>query len=69
MTVTEASRHFSDLPDAVEHGEILSIMRGNHPVAEFGPPTDAQEPTCELSSQTRHRQMTTSLRTSLPLSP
>lgn len=37
MTATEASRHFSDLLDAVEHGETVTIMRGNHPVAEIGP--------------------------------
>jgi prevent-host-death family protein len=37
MTATEASRHFSDLLDAVEHGEKVTIMRGNHPVAEIGP--------------------------------
>ncbi len=37
MTATEASRHFSDLLDAVERGETISIVRGNHPVAEIGP--------------------------------
>ena len=37
MTATEASRHFSGLLDAVEHGETVTIMRGNHPVAEIGP--------------------------------
>jgi prevent-host-death family protein len=37
MTATEASRHFSDLLDAVEHGETITIVRGNHPVAEIGP--------------------------------
>ena len=37
MTATEASRHFSDLLDAVEHGETVTIVRGNHPVAEIGP--------------------------------
>jgi prevent-host-death family protein len=37
MTATEASRHFSDLLDAVEHGETVTIMRGSHPVAEIGP--------------------------------
>jgi prevent-host-death family protein len=37
MTATEASRHFSDLLDAVERGETVTIMRGNHPVAEIGP--------------------------------
>ena len=37
MTATEASRHFSDLLDAVERGEKVIIMRGNHPVAEMGP--------------------------------
>jgi prevent-host-death family protein len=37
MTATEASRHFSDLLDAVERGERVTIVRGNHPVAEIGP--------------------------------
>jgi prevent-host-death family protein len=37
MTATEASRHFSDLLDAVERGETVTIVRGNHPVAEIGP--------------------------------
>ena len=37
MNATEASRHFSDLLDAVERGETVTIMRGNHSVAEIGP--------------------------------
>jgi prevent-host-death family protein len=37
MTATEASRHFSDLLDAVERGETVTIVRGSHPVAEIGP--------------------------------
>ena len=37
MTATEASRHFSDLLDAVERGETIMIVRGSHPVAEIGP--------------------------------
>lgn len=37
MTATEASRHFSDLLDAVEHGERVIILRGSHPIAEIGP--------------------------------
>jgi prevent-host-death family protein len=37
MTATEASRHFSDLLDAVERGERVIILRGSHPVAEIGP--------------------------------
>jgi prevent-host-death family protein len=37
MTVTEASRHFSDLLDAVERGETITIVRGSRPVAEVGP--------------------------------
>jgi prevent-host-death family protein len=37
MTATDASRHFSDLLDAVERGETVTIVRGNHPVAEIGP--------------------------------
>lgn len=37
ITATEASRHFSDLLDAVERGEQITILRGNHPVAEIRP--------------------------------
>ena len=37
ITATEASRHFSDLLDAVERGETITIVRGGHPVAEIGP--------------------------------
>ncbi|EFC82508.1 type II toxin-antitoxin system Phd/YefM family antitoxin [Parafrankia sp. EUN1f] len=37
MTATEASRSFSDLLDAIERGETVTITRGNHPVAEIGP--------------------------------
>jgi prevent-host-death family protein len=37
MTATEASRRFSDLLDAIERGETITITRGNHPVAEIGP--------------------------------
>jgi prevent-host-death family protein len=38
MTATEASRRFSDLLDAIERGETITITRGNRPVAEVGPP-------------------------------
>jgi prevent-host-death family protein len=37
MTATEASRNFSELLDAVELGETVTITRGDHPVAEIGP--------------------------------
>lgn len=37
MTATEASRHFSDLLDAVERGETIIIVRGSNAVAEIGP--------------------------------
>ena len=37
MTATEASRNFSDLLDAIERGETVTITRGNHVVAEIGP--------------------------------
>lgn len=37
LTATEASRRFSDLLDAVEHGESVTITRGNHAVAEIRP--------------------------------
>ncbi|MFI6075678.1 type II toxin-antitoxin system Phd/YefM family antitoxin [Actinoplanes sp. NPDC051343] len=37
MTATEASRKFSDLLDAIERGETVTITRGNHAVAEIAP--------------------------------
>jgi antitoxin (DNA-binding transcriptional repressor) of toxin-antitoxin stability system len=37
MTATEASRNFSDLLDAIERGETVTITRGHHAVAEVGP--------------------------------
>jgi len=37
MTATEASRHFSDLLDAVERGESVTILRGSRPIAEISP--------------------------------
>jgi prevent-host-death family protein len=37
MTATEASRKFSDLLDAIERGETITITRGHRPVAEIGP--------------------------------
>ena len=37
ITATEASRDFSDLLDAIEHGETVTITRGNHAVAEIRP--------------------------------
>jgi prevent-host-death family protein len=37
MTATEASRHFSDLLDAIERGESVTVTRGNRPIAEIRP--------------------------------
>ncbi len=37
MTATEASRKFSDLLDAIERGETVTITRGHHAIAEIGP--------------------------------
>lgn len=37
MTATEASRKFSDLLDAIERGETITITRGSHAVAEIRP--------------------------------
>lgn len=36
-TATEASRRFSELLDAIEHGETITITRGNRAIAEIGP--------------------------------
>ena len=37
MTATEASRKFSDLLDAIERGETVTITRGHRAVAQIGP--------------------------------
>ena len=37
MTATEASRKFSDLLDAIERGETITITRGHHVIAEIRP--------------------------------
>ena len=37
MTATEASRNFSELIDAIERGETVTITRGHHAVAEIMP--------------------------------
>jgi prevent-host-death family protein len=37
ISATEASRKFSDLLDAIERGETVTITRGNRPVAEIRP--------------------------------
>lgn len=37
ISATEASRRFSDLLDAIERGETVTITRGNRPIAEIRP--------------------------------
>lgn len=37
ITATEASRNFSDLLDAIEDGQTVTITRGNQAVAEIRP--------------------------------
>lgn len=37
ITATEASRRFSDLLDAIEAGETVTITRGNRAIAEIRP--------------------------------
>lgn len=37
FTATQASRGFSDLLDAVEHGDTVTITRGGHPIAVVSP--------------------------------
>lgn len=37
ISATEASRKFSDLLDAIERGETVTVTRGNRPVAEIHP--------------------------------
>jgi antitoxin (DNA-binding transcriptional repressor) of toxin-antitoxin stability system len=37
ITATEASRSFSDLLDAIERGEIVTITRGHRVIAEMRP--------------------------------
>jgi prevent-host-death family protein len=42
ITATEAARRFSDLLDAIERGESVTVTRGNKPFAELRP---ARRPT------------------------
>ena len=42
ITATEAARRFSDLLDAIEQGESVTVTRGNKPIAELRP---ARRPT------------------------
>lgn len=37
ITATEASRRFSDLLDAIEAGESVTVTRGNRAIAEIRP--------------------------------
>jgi prevent-host-death family protein len=37
ISATEASRRFSDLLDAIERGETVTVTRGNRAVAEIRP--------------------------------
>lgn len=37
ISATEASRRFSDLLDAVEAGDTVTVTRGNRPIAEIRP--------------------------------
>lgn len=37
VSATEASRHFSDLLDAIEAGESVAVARGNRRIAEIRP--------------------------------
>lgn len=37
MSATEASRRFSDLLDAIERGESVTVTRGNRAIAEIRP--------------------------------
>jgi antitoxin (DNA-binding transcriptional repressor) of toxin-antitoxin stability system len=37
VTATEASRRFSELLDAIERGESVTVTRGNRAVAEMRP--------------------------------
>ncbi|WHP15999.1 prevent-host-death protein [Cellulomonas sp. ES6] len=41
MTATTISRGFAAALDAVEHGDVITITRGGHPVAELRPVTTA----------------------------
>lgn len=37
VSATEASRRFSELLDAIEAGEMVTVTRGNRPIAEIRP--------------------------------
>lgn len=38
ISATEAARNFSELLDAIERGDIVTVTRGRRPVAELRPP-------------------------------
>ncbi len=57
ITATEASRNFSDLLDAIERGETVTITRGHHAVAEMRPARRRTGLICEPRSLTSRRLM------------
>jgi len=63
-TATEASRNFSDLLDAIERGETVTITRGHHAVAEVRPARRRTGATCGQRSIGFLRPMTGSPKTS-----
>ena len=67
MTATEASRNFSDLLDAIERGETVTITRGHHAVAEMSRPGAVPAQTCGPPLSASRRPMIVSPRISRPL--
>ena len=53
LSATEASRGFSDLLDAVEHGESVIITRGGRAVAEIRPASQRTGRDLRLSLEAR----------------
>lgn len=58
MTATEASRGFSDLLDAVERGETVTVTRGGHVVAEIRPAARRTGRDLRLALETRGPRLT-----------
>lgn len=64
ISATEASRRFSDLLDAIERGETVTVTRGSRPSPRFGRPVGEPAETFVPHCPRSHRPMTSSSTTS-----
>ena len=49
ISATTASRQFSDLLDAVERGESITVTRGGRVIAEISPASNRRIPTDDIT--------------------